>query len=224
VIITASGGPFRKFTKEQLKTVTLEDALAHPTWKMGGKISVDSATMANKGLEVIEAAALFDLPPERIKVVVHPQSIVHGMVLLKNGQIYAQLSKPDMRFPIEEALIELVDKKDFVLTDWGDLDFSDLMLSFEAPDGDKFPMLPLAYEALKRGGLWPVVYNAANEAAVNAFMAGRLGFPEIAEKVRSTMETFRADEAAELSPEAMPLAWVQQALACDERVRKACSW
>ena len=182
IILTASGGPFRKHSLEALRLVTPKEALAHPTWNMGPKITVDSATMANKGLEVIEAAFLFGFPPEKIKVTLHPQSLVHSMIRLKNGAVYAQMSKPDMRLQISQALHwpETVDSK------YGILDFDSWRgeeLTFEKCDLERYPMLTLAYEALKKGPPFPVFYNAANEIAVEAFFAGKIGFLEISSLV-----------------------------------------
>ena len=179
IILTASGGPFREYTSEKLSRVTPEDALAHPTWNMGPKITVDSATLANKGLEVIEAAAYFGFSPEKIRVVIHPQSIVHSMIRLESGAVYAQMSKPDMRLVIHDAL----SWPDTEFSPFGVLDFDSLDLSFRKPDSDRFPMLALAYEALKGGPLLPAVYNAANEKAVEAFFGGKIGFLEIASLV-----------------------------------------
>ena len=177
IILTASGGPFRNYTIKEMEKITPEAALAHPTWNMGPKITIDSASMANKGLEVIEAVRLFRLPPEKIKVVIHPQSIVHSMIRMKNGAIYAQLSRPDMRLPIHHALYWPQTSQ----TDFGRLDFETLLtLEFYPPDTEKFPLLALAYEAAEKGGLYPCAYNAANEAAVAAFLAGRIGFLDIA--------------------------------------------
>ncbi|GHV13695.1 1-deoxy-D-xylulose 5-phosphate reductoisomerase [Spirochaetia bacterium] len=175
ILLTASGGPFRKYSLKELEAVTAKDALAHPTWKMGPKITIDSASMANKGLEVIEAVRLFEMPPEKIRVLVHPQSVVHSMVRMKDGAVYAQLSRPDMRLPIHEALFW----PEVMPSPFGVLDFDSLTLEFEKPDGEKFPMLPLAYEAARLGGLYPCVYNGANEAAVEGFFAGKAGFLDI---------------------------------------------
>jgi 1-deoxy-D-xylulose-5-phosphate reductoisomerase len=175
ILLTASGGPFRACSLKELESVTVKDALSHPTWKMGPKITVDSASMANKGLEVIEAARLFDMAPEKIKVLVHPQSVVHSMVRMRDGAVYAQLSRPDMRLPIHEALFW----PETAASPFGALDFENLRLDFEKPDGQKFPMLPLAYHAARLGGLYPCVYNGANEAAVEAFFAGKAGFLDI---------------------------------------------
>jgi len=180
IILTASGGPFRNYSQEMLSHVTPEEALAHPTWNMGPKITVDSATLANKGLEVIEAAGLFGFPPENIKVVVHPQSIIHSMVRLKDGAVYAQMANPDMRLSIHGALTWPQTES----APFGVLDFDSLSLTFEKCDFERFPMLALAYEALKGGGLLPAVFNAANEAAVQAFFKRRIGFLEIPRIVR----------------------------------------
>jgi 1-deoxy-D-xylulose-5-phosphate reductoisomerase len=175
IILTASGGPFRNYSMEMLTGITPKEALAHPTWNMGPKITVDSATLANKGLEVIEAAGLFGFPPEKIKVTIHPQSIVHSMIRLKNGAIYAQMSNPDMKLPIHDALYW----PETEYSPFGILDFDSLSLSFEKCDFEKFRMLPLAYKALEEGPPFPTVYNAANETAVKAFFEGIIGFLEI---------------------------------------------
>ena len=180
IILTASGGPFRDYSMDRLAAVTPSEALAHPTWNMGPKITVDSATLANKGLEVIEAAAYFDFPPEKIKVAIHPQSIVHSMIRLSSGAIYGQMSRPDMRLTIHEALWWPQTES----SSFGALDFDSLTLSFEKPDFHRFPMLALAYEALNGGPLLPVLYNAANEIAVEAFFRGKIGFLEIPRIVR----------------------------------------
>jgi 1-deoxy-D-xylulose-5-phosphate reductoisomerase len=175
LLLTASGGPFRKYTREHLAAVSPAEALAHPTWNMGPKITVDSASLANKGLEVIEAAALFRVPVEKISVVIHPQSIVHSMVRLRDGAVYAQLSRPDMRLPIHKALYD----PQCLPCPFGALDFKALTLEFEGPDPERFPMLPLAYEAARLGGVYPAVYNAANEEAVAAFLSNTAGFLDI---------------------------------------------
>jgi len=175
IILTASGGPFRKLSLKEMEKATVQDALSHPTWKMGKKITIDSASMANKGLEIIEACYFFDMPVEKVKVVIHPQSVVHSMIRLCNGVIYAQLSKPDMRYPINDALF-------WPKTSALDLDmpdFDSLTLEFEKPDGKRFPMLDLARDAARQGGLYPCAYNAANEEAVSAFLDQRIGFLEI---------------------------------------------
>jgi 1-deoxy-D-xylulose-5-phosphate reductoisomerase len=175
IILTASGGPFRGYPQKALSYVTLEETLAHPTWNMGKKITVDSATLANKGLEVIEAAGLFGFPPEKIKVAIHPQSVVHSMIRLKDGAVYAQMSKPDMRLPIHEALFW----PETVYSPFGVLDFDSLSLTFEKPDLEKFPMLALAYRSLSGGRHFSIAYNAANETAVEAFLKGKINFLEI---------------------------------------------
>jgi 1-deoxy-D-xylulose-5-phosphate reductoisomerase len=183
LLLTASGGPFRTRSATSLKSVSPREALAHPVWSMGPKITIDSATLANKGLEVIEAAGLFGVEPEHIKVVIHPQSIVHSMIRLNDGAVYAQLSKPDMRLPIHNALYW----PECLPCPFARLDFEGLTLEFERPDTEKFPMLPLAYEAVRRGGVYPAVYNAANETAVDAFLSGRIGFTDIAELTGKTL-------------------------------------
>jgi 1-deoxy-D-xylulose-5-phosphate reductoisomerase len=184
IILTASGGPFRKLSAREMANVSPQAALAHPTWKMGPKISIDSASMANKGLEIIEAAALFNMPPEKIKVVIHPQSVVHSMLRLSSGVIYAQLSRPDMRHPIQDALYW----PEAARSGFEPLNFDSLTLEFEKPDLQKFPMLGLAWEAAGRGGLYPCAYNAANEAAVAGFLKSRIGFLDIPEITRYVLE------------------------------------
>ena len=183
IILTASGGPFRKL--EEMKNVTAKDALCHPTWKMGKKITIDSASMANKGLEIIEACHFFDMPVEKIKVVLHPQSIVHSMIRLCNGTLYAQLSKPDMRHPISDALYF---PKTSVLN-FENLEFDSLNLEFEKPDQKRFPMLRLAYETAKQGGLYPCAYNAANEEAVTAFLNNEINFLDIPKITSHVLES-----------------------------------
>jgi 1-deoxy-D-xylulose-5-phosphate reductoisomerase len=184
LLLTASGGPFRGWSLEQMAAVTPAQALAHPTWSMGPKISVDSSTMANKGLEVIEAAALFSVAVEKVRVVIHPQSVVHSMIRLRDGAVYAQLSQPDMRLPIHQALYG----DECVPCPFGRLDFDGLALSFEKPDFRRFPMLDLAYQAGARGGLCPAAYNAANETAVAAFLANALPFLAIPDIVAYVVE------------------------------------
>jgi len=177
IVLTASGGPFRGRTREQLADVTRADALAHPTWQMGPKITIDSATLANKGLELIEAHFLFGLPYDRIEVVVHPTSVVHAIVRFRDGASLAHLGYPDMRVPISYALTY----PERAATPVEGLDFSNrLTLEFERPDVETFPMLALARNAGEAGGTHPCAYNAANEVAVAAFLAGRLPFLGIA--------------------------------------------
>jgi 1-deoxy-D-xylulose-5-phosphate reductoisomerase len=184
-VLTASGGPFRGYTSEQLSRVTVADALNHPTWQMGPKITVDSATMMNKALEMIEARWLFDLRPEQIEVVVHPQSVVHSMVEYVDGSVIAQLSPPDMKLPIQYALTYphrtsgVAAKLDLAKT---------IRLDFEPPDLDRFPALRLGMDVARDGGTAGAVMNAANEAAVASFLSGELAFTEIVPACRSVLE------------------------------------
>jgi 1-deoxy-D-xylulose-5-phosphate reductoisomerase len=183
LILTASGGPFRNFTHEQLKTVTPAHALKHPNWNMGAKITIDSATMMNKGLEVIEARWLFDVVPADIEVVVHPQSIIHSMVQFVDGSIKAQMGLPDMRLPIQYALsYPARTKSEFERYRFSPID----TLTFEKPNLEKFPCLQLAFEALDCGGTAPCVVNAANEVAVAAFLQEKIGFTQIPEVIAQT--------------------------------------
>jgi 1-deoxy-D-xylulose-5-phosphate reductoisomerase len=185
LVLTASGGPFRGRTARELASVTREEALAHPTWDMGGKITIDSATLMNKGLEVIEAQWLFGLPLDRIDVVVHPQSIIHGLVHLNDGASLAHMGYPDMRVPISYAL-HYPERADVPVEP---LDLAKLgELTFEAPDEDAFPCLRLAREAAAAGGTAPCVLNAANEVAVQAFLDGEVGFMAIAEIVERALD------------------------------------
>ncbi|MEE9555584.1 MAG: 1-deoxy-D-xylulose-5-phosphate reductoisomerase [candidate division Zixibacteria bacterium] len=184
LILTSSGGPFRTLPKEEFSKITVERALEHPTWNMGKKITIDSATLMNKGLEIIEAVYLFDLAPEWVDIVIHPQSIVHSMVEYIDGSIIAQMSRPDMRLPIQYALF-YPERREMREADLGiDKKFS---LDFEPPNEDKFPSLRLAREALIRGETGPAIYNAANEIAVEAFLDGRIGFERIFEIVENTL-------------------------------------
>ncbi len=195
LVLTASGGPFRGRTRDELAGVTPEEALAHPTWNMGPKITIDSATLANKGLELIEAHFLFGVPYERIEVVVHPSSVVHSIVRFRDGAALAHLGYPDMRVPISYALTY----PERAATPVPALDLaSGLTLEFHAPDADTFPMITLARDAGVRGGTFPCAFNAANEVAVAAFLAGRIGFLEIAETVERTLETVGGAPAAGL--------------------------
>jgi len=185
IILTASGGPFRERNFEDMRDVTPQQAVAHPNWSMGAKISVDSATMMNKGLELIEAHHLFRLPLDRVEVVVHPQSIVHGAVVYRDGSVLAQLGSPDMRTPIAYALAW----PDRIETPTKRLDLTAVgRLTFEPPDEQRFPALRVAREALIRGGGCPTVLNAANETAVHAFLEGRIGFLDIVETVERTLD------------------------------------
>ena len=185
LILTASGGPFRDWSADALARVTPADALRHPTWQMGKKITIDSSTLMNKGLEVIEAHWLFDVAPSQIAVVVHPQSIVHSMVELRDGSVIAQLGVTDMRLPIQYAF-SYPDRWDAPVQH---LDVTQMgPLEFAPPDLDRFPCLRLAYDALKHGGAWPVVLNAANEIGVEAFLEGRLSFPQITVVIERALE------------------------------------
>lgn len=194
ILLTCSGGPFRHFSKEQLQKVTKADALAHPTWNMGAKITIDSATLMNKGFEVIEAKWLFGVTPDKIQVVVHPQSVIHSAVQFEDGAVKAQLGMPDMRLPIQYAFsypkrlplngerLDLFKMKD---------------LTFEQPDIERFRCLGLAYESLKQGGNMPCIVNAANEVANRAFIDDRIGFEQIASIIEQTMQkvSFTTDSA-----------------------------
>lgn len=183
ILLTASGGPFRKLTKEQLQNVTVADALHHPNWSMGAKVTIDSASMMNKGFEMIEARWLFGCPPEKIQILVHPQSIVHSMVEFVDGSIKAQLGVPDMHLPIRYAL----GYPERLSTDSAPLSLEQMAnLTFELPDYSKFPLLGYAFDAIKKGGNMPCILNAANEKAVAAFLKGVIRFtdmPRLAEYV-----------------------------------------
>ena len=184
VILTASGGPFRKFTMEQLQHVTKEQALKHPNWEMGAKITIDSATMMNKGFEVIEAKWLFGVRPDQIEVVVHPQSIIHSMVQYEDGAVKAQLGMPDMRLPIQYAF----SYPQRIKASFDRLDFSKMTeLTFEQPDTNRFRCLALAYEALNRGGNMACIVNAANEVVVSAFLKDRISFLRMSEVIEQSM-------------------------------------
>jgi len=207
IVLTASGGPFRSTPVEALERVTPAEACAHPNWVMGRKISVDSATMMNKGLEVIEARWFFDVPPQAIEVVIHPQSIVHSLVEYVDGSLIAQLSNPDMRVPIAHAL----GFPERIASGATPLDLTSMKdLSFEKPDERRFPCLRLAYAALERGGTAPAVLNAANEVAVAAFLDGRLPFTGIARVIGETLEAVPCADASTL----------QAVMAADEQARR----
>jgi 1-deoxy-D-xylulose-5-phosphate reductoisomerase len=195
LVLTASGGPFRGRSRDELAAATVDEALAHPTWRMGPKITVDSATLANKGLELIEAHWLFGVDYDRIEVVVHPSSIVHGIVRFRDGAALAHIGYPDMRVPISYALTY----PDRAATPVPALDLSGgLTLTFEAPDLDAFPLLRLAREAGQRGCTYPCAFNAANEVAVAAFLDGRVGFLDIAAMVEETLAHVGGDTAGTL--------------------------
>lgn len=198
LILTASGGPFRTWNREDLEHVTLEQALKHPTWNMGRKITIDSATLFNKGLEMIEARWLFDVPMEKVDVIVHPQSIVHSMVEYRDGTVLAQMSSSDMCFPIQYA----VTWPDRVPNSLKQLNFSEIgRLVFEAPRTDVFPALDLARRVGAGNSTLAAVYNAANEAAVNAFIHGQISFPGIWKLVEAVMDDHTpADPRGELAP------------------------
>jgi 1-deoxy-D-xylulose-5-phosphate reductoisomerase len=207
VTITASGGPFREWSLEQMRTVTPDQAIKHPNWNMGAKISVDSATLMNKGLELIEAYHLFPLRPEQLRVLIHPQSIVHCLVQMIDGSVLAQMSHPDMCTPIAYAMAW----PERITAPVKKLDFAAIKhLQFEAPDETRFPALRLAREALSAGGRAPTILNAANEVAVRRFLAGEIGFLDIAKSVEKTLETM--DNAS--------LTTLSDVLACDAHARQ----
>ena len=185
ILLTCSGGPFRKMSKEQLRTVTKADALAHPTWNMGAKITIDSATLMNKGFEVIEAKWLFGVTPDRIQVMVHPQSVIHSAVQFEDGAVKAQLGVPDMRLPIQYAF----SYPQRLSLDGDRLDLFKMKdLTFEQPDIERFRCLGLAYESLRQGGNMPCIVNAANEVANRAFIEDKIGFEDIADIIEKTMQ------------------------------------
>ncbi|MBO4879909.1 MAG: 1-deoxy-D-xylulose-5-phosphate reductoisomerase [Clostridia bacterium] len=185
LILTASGGMFRDFTQEQLSAVTPEMALRHPTWSMGRKITVDSSSMFNKGLEIMEAGWLFGFGPDEVRVFIHPQSIVHSMVEYRDGSVIAQMAKPDMRLAIQYAITYPAR----LVSELGDVGAALLSgLTFLEPDGERFPAIPLAYEAFRDGESLPIAYNSANEVAVEHFLTGKIGFTDIARCVRYAMD------------------------------------
>lgn len=196
ILLTASGGPFRSLERDELQQVTPEQACAHPNWDMGRKISVDSATMMNKGLEVIEAHWLFDAAPDRIQVVVHPQSVIHSMVEYVDGSVLAQLGNPDMRTPIAHALAW----PERIESGVDSLDLFDVAhLDFEEPDLERFPCLALAFRAIEEGGSMPVILNAANEVAVAAFLDGKCSFVQIPQIIENTMNSLEAESVTDLA-------------------------
>jgi len=208
LILTASGGPFRTSTKEEIENATIEQALKHPNWKMGDKITIDSATLMNKGLEVIEARWLFGFDADRIDVVVHPQSVVHSMVEMVDGSIIAQMGVTDMRHAIQYALT-YPDRKVNCLEP---LDLTRLSeLTFSAPDTDKFPCLTLAYDALRAGGTMPAALNAANEIAVQAFLDGKVRLSQIAVIIRQVMDAHTPRPVAHLEAVIEVDAWARNA-------------
>ena len=195
ILLTASGGPFRKYSLEEIAKVTKDQALAHPTWKMGSKITIDSATMMNKGFEVIEAKWLFGVAPEQIQVVVHPQSVIHSMVQFEDGAVKAQLGMPDMRLPIQYAFS--YPKR--LRSSFDRLDFFKLGgMKFEEPDMERFRCLALAYEALKQGGNMPCIVNAANEVVNRAFLEDKISFLRMSEVIEETMKKVSFDASPDL--------------------------
>ncbi|MDR7480987.1 MAG: 1-deoxy-D-xylulose-5-phosphate reductoisomerase [Armatimonadota bacterium] len=214
LILTASGGPFLRRAPDELWTVTVQEALAHPTWNMGTKVTIDSATLMNKGLEIIEARWLFDVAPEQIDVVIHPQSIVHAMVEFADGMVLAQMSRPDMRGPIQFALTGPQRRPGLVAP----VDWHRLGLTFEAPEAGRFPALDLAREALRLGGTAPAVLNAANEVAVGQFLEGRIRFPEIVETVRAVLARCSPLPAPTLDAVLAADAWAREEAARAARV------
>lgn len=190
IILTASGGPFRNLPIEQFDSITKEQALKHPTWNMGSKITIDSATLANKGLEIMEAVILFSQPAEKIKVVIHPQSIIHSMVEFIDSSVIAQLSLPDMKLPISYALFW----PERMESNYGTVDFDNLSeLTFEKPDLEKFKALKIAYEVAKSGGTAPIIYNAANEEAVTQFLNENIRFVDIPNIIEACLEKIKVD-------------------------------
>ncbi|WP_320130391.1 1-deoxy-D-xylulose-5-phosphate reductoisomerase [uncultured Sphaerochaeta sp.] len=182
LVITASGGPFRDLPLDAFPSITVEQALRHPTWQMGKKITIDSATLANKALEVIEASYLFGFSPDKIEVVIHPQSIVHSMIRLKDGALYAQLGKPDMTLPIVNALIE---GSECLVSP---LSFDHLQLTFDKPDTSRFPLLGLAFSILRRKGGTPIAFNAADEVAVHAFLEKQCSYSQMISAIQKTLD------------------------------------
>lgn len=194
IIITASGGPFKNYSREQLESVTVDMALNHPTWNMGPKITIDSASLANKGLEVIEACRLFDTSPSDVKVLVHPQSLVHSLVQTKDGMIYAQISEPDMRHPIFGALVWPLIKE----SPLEPFDLANHEMTFLPPRVDDFPMLGLAYMCAEKNKGYTIAFNAANEIAVQAFFDGKIKFVQIPQLVDSVLQEDWTQEAVDI--------------------------
>ena len=210
LILTASGGPFRNTPREEMEKASIAQAMKHPTWQMGSKITIDSATMMNKGLEVIEAHWLFGFAPEQIEIVIHPQSVVHSMIELVDGSFLAQLGRTDMRLPIQYALTY----PDRLVLDLPRLDLPSLQkLEFFAPDRDRFPAIDLSYKALRLGGIAPAVLNAANEVAVAAFLAGKIGFMDISKVIAQAISTCEKQGVKELNS-------IEDALNADTQTRQ----
>jgi 1-deoxy-D-xylulose-5-phosphate reductoisomerase len=208
IILTASGGPFRQYSTAQLREVTVEQALNHPSWQMGKKVTIDSATLMNKGLEVIEAHWLFNVPYDSIKILIHPQSIVHSMVEFADGSIKAQLSYPDMRLPIQYALSypDRLPNPQLPRLDWGNVK----SLTFELPDLDTFPCLRLAVEAGEKGGTYPTVLCAADEVAVELFLSRRIGFSDIARLIEKVLERHRNIDCPDMEQIMAADAWARK--------------
>jgi len=213
IILTASGGPFRNYSFQEMEKVTVKEALCHPTWNMGPKITIDSASMANKGLEIIEACRLFNIAPDKIKVVIHPQSVVHSMIHLCSGVIYAQMSNPDMRHPIHDALYWPVTAPSGLEP----LNFDSLTLEFFKPDTEKFPMLKYAWQAAKSGNLYPCAYNAANETAAAAFLEEKIKFTDIPEITENVLQSDWTGDS--MSLEAILKADVDARIAADSFIK-----
>ena len=218
LLLTASGGPFRGRTRDELASVEVAEALTHPTWSMGPKITVDSSTLMNKGLEVIEAHELFGIPFDAIDVVVHPQSIIHSMVEFTDGAVVAQLSMPDMRLPIGYALMY----PDRLPVPFGAIDWKELTrLDFEEPDRSVFPCLDLAYRAGREGDLAPAWLNAANEVAVAAFLDGRIGWCAIGDVVTGTLDCYEVSAGSPVDEDGMSNRSVEDVLEADASARRA---
>jgi 1-deoxy-D-xylulose-5-phosphate reductoisomerase len=208
ILLTASGGPFVDTPRERMEAMTPQEALRHPTWRMGPKITIDSATLMNKGLEVIEARWLFGVSPSRIQIVVHRQSIVHSMVQFRDGAIVAQLGCPDMRLPIQYALLYPERPE----SPWPRLDLLRAgALTFEAPDPERFPCLSLAYRAAEEGGSLPAVMSAANEEVVGLFLAGKIGFADISRRIRQVMDAHANEPSPSLDAVLRADAWARRA-------------
>ena len=217
LILTASGGPFRKISNEKMNRVTAEQALAHPTWNMGPKVTIDSATLMNKGFEAIELSWLFDMPIDDIDVVIHPQSIIHSMVEFIDGSVKAQLSLPDMRFPIQYAIFhpervpnDTLPRLDFLNIKSGSAENA---LTFEKPDIEKFPCLGLAFEVSRRGGTYPAVLSAADEVAVDRFLKGQIKFTDIAKIIAKALDGHRGISKPTLDDILAADAWARKAAA-----------
>ena len=208
IVLTSSGGAFRDSTEAEITAASYDDALAHPTWDMGAKVTIDSASMMNKALEVVEAGYLFDLPPEKIEVIIHREAIIHSMVEFVDGCILAQMSEPDMCFPIQYAMLY----PERIANSMKPLDLAECgTLSFSAPDRKKFPALDFAYEALRQGGTMPAVMNAANEVAVEKFRKGEIAFPQIWAIIDKVMKQHKTEKQKDIETVLRADAWARQA-------------